>query len=245
MQGLVHQEIMDSISCMLTRRSIRKFQDAAIEWDKVGIIAEAANAAPSAGNLQLAKFVVVTDEDIRKKLAEACLQQYWMEQAPLHFVVCADVKKAKQFYGTRGERLYSIQDAAAATENAILAACSLGLGTCWIGAFDEEMVRRAVGIPDWCRPQAIVAIGYPDERPARPAKYKLEITTYINGYGGRIKNISTTPIYRGEITPAIEEGVDFIKEELEKKARPFMQKITKHAQSLHQKLKKKITEERQ
>lgn len=240
MQGIVNEEIPDAISCILTRRSIRKFQDTPLEWDKLGIIAEAANAAPTAGNLQLAKFVAVTDDEQRKKLADACLQQYWMEKAPLHFVVCADVKKAKQFYGTRGERLYCLQDAAAAAENALLAAKALGLGSCWVGAFDEEMVSRVLGIPDWCRPQAVLAIGYPDEEPPRPAKYKLEITTYINAYGSRIRNIRTSHIYRGEITPAIEEGVDFIRKEVEKKTGPFMQKLAQKAQAVHERLKKKV-----
>src|SRR3989338_7750896 len=100
---------MDTIECIKTRRSIRKYTSEAVEWEKVTLCIEAAKSAPSAGNLQNWKFVVVKQDAKRQAIAEACLQQYWMSQAPVHIVVFALPDRAVRFYGVRGERMYTIQ----------------------------------------------------------------------------------------------------------------------------------------
>jgi len=135
---------MDVLECIKTRRSIRKFLDVPVEWEKVTQIVDAARCAPSAGNLQNWKFIVVLNEDKRKSIAEACVHQLWMGKAPVHIIVCAEPERAKRFYGIRGERLYTIQNCGAAIENALLTAHSIGLAACWVGAFDEDMVKMMV-----------------------------------------------------------------------------------------------------
>ncbi|MFH1399816.1 MAG: nitroreductase family protein [Candidatus Woesearchaeota archaeon] len=182
---------MDIFEAITTRRSVRKYLDTPIEWEKVSKILEAARLAPSAGNVQEWKFVVVTQPELIKKMAEAAVSQRWMETAPIIIVICAKMEKITRYFGLRGERLYSIQNCAIAATHMILAARSLGLDTCWVGAFEENMVQRALGIPDDVRPQVILTLGYADEKPNPTYRLPIENMVYINGYGGskRIKDI--------------------------------------------------------
>lgn len=195
---------MDVLECIHTRRSIRKYQDIPVEFEKVGRIVEAGFQAPTSGNIQDYRFIIVQDKSKRAQIAEACLQQYWMEIAPTHIIVCIDIKRSKQFYGVRGERLYSVQHAAAATMNMLLAAHHFGLGACWIGAFDEEAIKSICGIPEYARPEAIITVGYADEIPPRPPKFIIETFTYIERYGNKIR---TFPLVIAEPSPVIEKQV--------------------------------------
>lgn len=179
------QEVLDVIK---SRRSIRKYLDVPIEWDKIANVLEAGRFSPSSGNIQNFRFIVVTNRDSRIKLAEACLGQDWMVHAPVHILICADITLAKQYYGIRGERLYSIQNCAAAAQNMLIAATAVGLGSCWVGAFEEDMIRPLFKLPDYARPQAIITIGYSNEKPIVPPTYSLEHMTYLEGWGSKIRD---------------------------------------------------------
>ncbi len=203
---------METQECIKTRRSIRKYKDKPIDWDKITQILDAGKFAPSAGNIQNWKFIVVRKEDIRKKLAQAAFDQDWMEDAPVHIVIVGEPEKAQRFYGTRGERLYTIQSCAAAVENMLLTATDLGLGSCWVGAFDEAKVKRVLNMPEDPIPQAIITIGYPDEKPDAPSKIELEHQVYLDkwfqkGQGYRAKG------YR---SVAIQEGIENTKNALKR-----------------------------
>ena len=106
-------------------------------------------------------------------MAEAALDQSFIEEVPVVIVVCANEDRSSQGYGTRGKTLYCIQDTAAAIQNIHLAAYSLGLGTCWIGAFREEEASAILKVPHGIRPIAIIPVGYPAENPAPPTKILL------------------------------------------------------------------------
>ena len=175
---------MDTLECIKTRRSIRKYLDKPLVWDDVHKIIDAARMAPSSGNIQNWKFIVVLDQSKREAIAEACLQQHWMINAPVHIVICSEPEKAERYYGIRGERLYSVQNCAAATENILLAAHNLGLGACWVSAFDEDMVKRILAIEEQARPQAIVTVGYPDEKPPKPIRHPVTSVLYMNKWRG-------------------------------------------------------------
>ncbi len=180
---------MDAIECIRTRRTIRKFMDVPIPFDTIANIVDCGRLAPSCGNLMNFKFVVVFDPGKRRALAEASLQQYWMATAPVIVVVVAEPVVAKRYYGIRGERLYSVQNVSAAAQNILLAAHSYGLGACWIGGFDENMVKRVCGIPDEHRPQVMIPIGYPDEKNPMPPKFPIENVFYFNAWRSRIKDV--------------------------------------------------------
>ena len=178
---------MDAIECIFTRRSIRKYKDKPIPWDDVIKILEAGKYAPTAGNLQNFVFIAVREEEHRKKLAEACCSQKWMEKAPVHIIIVGEPAKAKRFYGTRGERLYTIQNCAAAVENMLLTANALGYGSCWVGAFDEDMIRRLIVPPEDVIVYAVVTVGYADEAPESPPKYRIEHKVFLESWGQKKK----------------------------------------------------------
>ena len=209
---------MDAFEAIVTRRSIRKYKDIPVEVEKIGAIIEAGRQAPTAGNLQPFKFIIVFTKEQRKAIAEACLQQYWMETAPLHIVVIGEPWKSKQFYGDRGEKLYSIQNCAAAVQNMLIAATSLDLGSCWVSAFEEDMLTSILSIPEHKgRPQAVVTIGYADEIVPPPQKYRFYDVTYINIWDRRITDLEKYFGYFGARTrEKLGEGMEFLKKASEK-----------------------------
>ena len=167
---------MDIFEAIKKRRSIRAFKNIDVSDEIVEKLIDAARWAPSAGNIQPWEFIVVRNLDAKRRLAEAALNQTFIEEAPVVIVVCADYQRSARGYGSRGATLYCIQDTAAAIQNIHLAAIALGLGTCWIGAFREEPVKKLLGIPDGVRPVAIIPVGYPAEQPApRPRRPLNEI----------------------------------------------------------------------
>jgi nitroreductase len=164
---------MDVMDCIKSRRSVRRFKPDEISDSQLNIILDAAIHAPSAGNAQDWDFVVVKKQESRRRLMQACAGQSMVGQAPVVIVVCANLKKIAR-YGSRGEGLYSIQDTALASQNLILAAWSLGIGSCWIGRFDEGEVRQLLVLPEFVRPVAIIPLGYPAERPSKPERWPLK-----------------------------------------------------------------------
>jgi nitroreductase len=159
------------------RRSIRAFTDREITDKEAELLVEAACLAPSAGNLQPWEFVIVRDPGLKRKLVEAAHGQSFVSEAPVVFVVCAVPDRSAPRYGRRGRELYCIQDTAAAVQNLMLTAMANGLGSCWVGAFDEARAANALSLPKGVRPVAIVPVGYPAEsprqRPRRPVKQVL------------------------------------------------------------------------
>lgn len=227
---------MDVMQCIHTRRSIRKYQDVPIPFEHVGRVIEAGFQAPTAGNIQDVRYVIVQEKEKRAKIAEACLQQYWMAVAPTHIVVCVDIKRGKQFYGIRGERLYSVQHAAAAVQNMLLAAHNFGLGACWVGAFDEEAIKSICSIPEYARAEAIVTLGYADEIPPRPPKYILETYTYIERYNNKIR---TFPLVISEPSPVIEKHVRGALSAIDQGTNTFIEKAIEKGKGLWKKVAKK------
>ena len=163
------------------RRSVRRYSDQPAERDLIVSLLEAAETAPSAGNLRAREYYVVTSPELRSALSAAAYSQEHVATAPVVVVVCADPVRSRRRYGDRGQ-LYSIQDAAAATICIILAAFDSGLGSCWTGAFDETMVSEILDLPGRLVPTAIVSIGWPDERPApSPERDMTEVVHWIEG----------------------------------------------------------------
>jgi nitroreductase len=154
------------------RRSVRAFTAQAVEDQKVTQLLAAANAAPSAGNGQGYKIFHVTGEAQRAALADAASQSF-VAQAPLALVFCANPARAAEKYGERGARLYAVQDATIACAFAMLAATALGLGTVWVGAFNDEAVQGVLGRRDLL-PVAILPVGYPAEEPGASTRRSLD-----------------------------------------------------------------------
>jgi len=170
----------DVIEAIMERRTVRKFKDQPVPEPTIGRLLDAARMAPSAGNVQAWHFFVVLNSDYRQRLQEACLGQPSVGMAPMAIVVCTVPDLISKRYGERGKYLYSIQETAAAVQNLMLAAQGYGLATCWIGAFNEEQVKKAVDIDEAYRPVAVVLAGYTEgEVKAPPKKALQDVTTII------------------------------------------------------------------
>ncbi|MEW6408603.1 MAG: nitroreductase family protein [Nitrospirota bacterium] len=161
------------------RRSVRKFLDKKIPQKAIESLIESIIWAPSAGNLQSRRFYFVFNREVKSQIAAAALNQRFIAEAPLTIVGCTD-NRIRRYYGERGVSLYSIQDTAASIENLMLVAYELGLGSVWIGAFNELEVARILNLPDYLRPVAIVPVGYPNEKPYPPSRIpKSEAVVFI------------------------------------------------------------------
>ena len=164
---------MDVLDAVKGRRSIRRFKTTPLQASQLATLGDSLLAAPSAGNLQSRRFYFVFRGETRRQIARAAYRQDFIDGAPLAIVCCADLEIANH-YGERGRSLYCLQDVAASIENLMLVAYSLGLGTVWVGAFDEREVGRILDLPDDLRPVAIVPVGYPDEDPPPPERLRKE-----------------------------------------------------------------------
>lgn len=162
----VEGKTMEFFEAVHRRCSIRKFQAQPVEAEKLTRILEAARRAPSAGNLQAYRIFVVKGTSLRGLLARAACDQEFVREAPLVLIFCADPRRSAVKYGSRGERLYAIQDATIACAYAQLAAAAVGISSVWVGAFEPETVRKVLGIAESLWPLALLPLGYPAEPPA-------------------------------------------------------------------------------
>lgn len=165
------------LNLIRSRRSIRSFEAGRdVTPEQVETLLEAARWAPNGGNVQAWRFIVVRNRALQSKLADAALAQRFLADAPVVIAVCADLRRAESSYGARGRDLYCVQDTAAAVQNILLTAHAMGLGTCWVGAFDETEVAQILGIDKALRPVAMIPVGYSAEQPApRPRRTVAEV----------------------------------------------------------------------
>ena len=188
---------MYTFDAILTRRTIREFEDKPVDDKLIGVILYAGTHAPSAGNLQEWEFVVVKDKEQKKKLAEAALGQSFIAKAPVVIVVGANLTRTSLKYRKRGELLYSIQDTAFAIQNMLLMAHALGLGT-GLAVFDDDSVTNVVEFPENIRPVAVMSIGYPVEQPEKPKRIPFENISFSEKYGQKIKLAAFQPGAKSE-----------------------------------------------
>jgi nitroreductase len=170
---------MDFWEVLEERHSVRAF-DTSVEVppETVERLLRAAIRAPSAGNRQPWHFCVVRDKEQRMGLVAAAHGQRFLGQVPVVIVVCADAEQSAGRYGDRGKDLYCLQDTAAAIENILLAAVALGLGSCWVGAFDESVATSVLRLPERLRPVALLPIGKPARAEgARTTRQPIEVVT--------------------------------------------------------------------
>jgi len=166
---------MDTIECILTRRSIRKYTDRPVAADVVKQLLQAAMAAPSSANEQPWQFVVIKDRTILSRVSKIHTFSYMLDQAALAILVCED--PTFEVNAGRGPL-----DCAAATMNILLAAHALGLGAVWVGIFPVqeriEKTRKLLDIPEHVIPIALVSLGYADEKPHGEDRFREERVHY-------------------------------------------------------------------
>jgi nitroreductase len=186
---------MDLDRCLHERRSCRDYTSKKISLATVSEIIEAGSWAPSAGNVQNWNFIVVSDEEKRKKLSQLCMDQDWMIDAPIHVIICNDKKKVVDLYPKRGE-LYASQHCAYATAFMVLKAESLGIGSCLVGGMDVEGVQRLLNIPEHVVPEMVITLGYPDMVEDEVDKTAAPFVTYFEEYGTKKADLDFFPLQR-------------------------------------------------
>jgi nitroreductase len=182
------------------RRSIRRYKSTPLSDSDLEQILEAARLAPSWGNHQCWQYIIVTDSIIKKKLADA--GEKWANEAPVIVVACADPKASSQKLGMD----YFMLDIGISFEHLILAATNLGIATCWIGGFDEEMAKEALGVPNEIRVVAYSPLGYPDEKKGAVfARKPLRDICFYERYG-QVKSRGFQGAVIGKIEKLYQKG---------------------------------------
>ena len=168
---------MDILEVIKTRRSIRKYESAPISEEEINKILEAGRWAPSADNSQPWRFIVLRSEEVKEKLADTLTWGRFLSQAALGIAVTVNPRASS----------HPVEDGAAATQNMLLEAHSLGLGACWIGTYgsgNEESAKKVLNVPEDERLLSVIAIGRPAESPQRTRR-KLDEVTFSDRYGRR------------------------------------------------------------
>lgn len=165
---------MDFFEVVKNRHSIRAFKNKEIEKEKLDKLLFAANSSPSAGDLQAYQIFLVKKSAQKIALARAAYGQDFIAQAPVDLVFCIDPLRSARKYSKRGSELYSIQDATISAAYVHLAAVDLGLGSVFVGAFDEGAVSKILNLPGTLRPIIILPVGYPDEEPETTPRRKID-----------------------------------------------------------------------
>lgn len=226
---------MNTKDAIKKRRSIRSYNGKAVEFEKVTKIIEAGMYAPSSGELKDTVYIMLTDQHKISKLSERCKQQYWMAQAPVIILVCANEEKCEELYGLRGKRLYSIQNSAAAIQNMMLRATSLKLSTCWVGNFDENYVKDEFDIPDTHRPQGILTIGYSDEKQEEQKNFKMEGRVFFETFGNKIKDYAA---FTNRYGKRVEEKVNKFDRKIQNKTNKAQSTLRERFKQLKERLTK-------
>lgn len=169
------------LDAIYNRASVRSFKKQEVERDIIEKLLTAGTLAPSSGNMQPWEFIVVTAKERKKELVHCTYfgyfskgtnHQYWIADAGAIIVVCTNIKRTKARYGEPGAD-WSPIDAAAATENILLAATALGLAGCWVGGFNKSKLKKLLKIPSYVKPIGMIPIGYPKGQTER--KYRLPL----------------------------------------------------------------------
>jgi len=173
---------MDLDKAIQTRHSVRKFSDKKPDWRNIIECIDSMRYAPMAGNNFTLKFILVDDEEKIKKIAEAA-QQDFVSEVKYLVVACTDLSRPKNLYGENGDK-WAKQQAGAAIENFLLKIEEFKLATCWVGLFEEDLIKKTLKIPEHIKVEAVFPIGYEFKKlKTRRAKIDLDRVLYFDSYG--------------------------------------------------------------
>lgn len=169
---------MNVYETILKRRSIRAFKKEKLDTEKIFKLLNAARWAPSAGNRQPWHFIIVLNDELKEKLVPICRNQSFIADASCIIVGLANIEKSPK---------WAIVDTTIALEHIVLAACELGLGSCWIGAFDENEVKKLLKIPEKYKVVALIPVGFPAESPPPRSRKEIHEIYSINTFESQEK----------------------------------------------------------
>ncbi|MBI2507343.1 nitroreductase family protein [Candidatus Woesearchaeota archaeon] len=183
---------MDTYNCIKKTSQVKTYLSKDVKHRDIAKILDAAHYAPSSGNIQNWRFIVIRNQETKEKIARVCLDQLWMQEAPAVIVVCSDSSNIKSLYQKKWKK-YSKENCAAAAQNLTLQATELGLSSCWIRTFNELRLKNVLKIPDEISVEAVITIGYSNEKP-KEQRHKLEELTFFESYGSRKRDTSMFPL---------------------------------------------------
>lgn len=160
---------MDFFTLIESRYSVRAYSDRPVEDEKVELVLRAARLAPTAANLQPFRLVVVRTRGREAELRRL-YHRKWFSEAPVVIGMCSVPSEA---WTRRDGKNYADVDAAIAMDHLILAASALGLGTCWVAAFDPDVARSILKLPDGVEPLSFTPLGYPADEPSDKVRKPL------------------------------------------------------------------------
>ena len=170
------------------RHCVRHFKLKEIGEKDLFAILDSARYAPCAGGISTVRLILVDDKEKKKKITEACLGQSFIAEAPQIIVLCSDMEQLKRSYSSKAE-MYAHQQAGAAIENIFLKATELGISTCWIGALDENPIRRVLKLPDKIKVEAVLPIGYEQGNSLIKEKMNLKNIVRFNEWSEKSQTV--------------------------------------------------------
>jgi nitroreductase len=176
---------VDVFEAIEKRRSVRKYKLKPVERELTEKLLRAACWAPSGGNIQPWRFIVVEDSMMLEMVRK--ISPGYFGGAPLAILVCSDKMRAYKVGGTLGRDYLTIADCAMATENLVLAAYALGLGTCVVKSFSHAAMKEILEIPEGIEPELLVIVGHPDSVPSPPRRIPLDEVVYLNKFGQKFQ----------------------------------------------------------
>ena len=162
------------------RQSVRNYSSKKVNWRDVVKAIDAATQAPFAGNINTVRFILVSDKEKIQELGDAAAQDF-VKKAQFIVAVCSDKSQLQRLYDKRAE-MYSRQQAGAAIENFLLKITDLGLASCWIGEFADEIVKRILQVPDNIDVEALLPVGYEVGKAKKRRKAELDTVLYFDKY---------------------------------------------------------------
>ncbi len=185
----------DLLHLIKSRRSVRRYKEKVVPKETILQILDVARWAPTGGNLQPWRFVVVTDPRLKEEIGRGArfyfLKSHHVSEAPVLIVICGDMRKSDW---------YKI-DCSLAGENLMIAAHALGLGSCWIGIYDEEQVKEILNIPDHFAVVGLITLGYPAETPEPSPRLDLEEVTSFNSFAlGKVPGLVSRSMRAGPLS---------------------------------------------
>lgn len=183
---------MDLFISIKGSAQVKSYLDKDVKHIDIAKILDAAHYASSSGNIQNWRFIVVRSKSTKEKIARACLDQLWMQEAPVLIVVCSDNSNIKTLYPKKW-RKFSRENCAAAIQNMILQATSIGLSTSWVRNINSLRLKNILETPDYVSPEAVITIGYSKEKPIEK-RHKSEELVFFEAYGARRRDVSIFPL---------------------------------------------------
>jgi len=176
---------MDVFEAIKGRRSVRRYKPDSVPDELLERILDAARWAPSGGNIQPWKFIVIKDKNLLELVRK--VSPGYLGEAPLAILVCSDKEREYRIGGKMGRDYLSVSDCSMAVENMVLTAYALGLGTCIVKSFSHIAVKEILEIPEGIEPELLVVIGYPAQKPTPPARIPFREMVYLNKYGEKFR----------------------------------------------------------